>query len=556
MKNRRIGFLSIITFSFLAMSAVSSVAGDIRPGETWYDTSGNAINAHGGCVVYHEGVYYWFGEQRSGNKSDGISCYSSTDFYSWKRVGRAVTPTGTMTDDCVDIAPGRTLERPKVVYNDSTGKWVMWIHWENGSDYGKAKVAVCQSDKVTGPYVLVDVFRPNDHDSRDQTLFKDADGTAYHIYSTNMNSNTHCTPLTSDYLSPTADVNLQLKGRRFEAAALFRVDETYYGLFSGCTGWDPNPGRYMYTTELMGEWMAPADFKASDGSTGINYCIDEGKDNSYRSQSNFVFPVPGRERCFVYMGDRWNSGNVQSSKHVWLPLSVRSGYPTVRWYDQWDMSVFDDMYRLKRTAKIDDGAEYLLLEKYSNRVISRPSATLTLEDDGESNLVWIFHATNDPYIYKLENKATGKYMENVYGTVRWSNAKEATTQLWQFILEEDGYYRIRNVEDGMCLSVSGNATMAGTNLFLNEESSAIHQSFAVYFDSSLYPERAEADMYSRDYRATNRQLMEEQALHMGVESLESVEVFDNAMYNLQGQRILTPAKGQIYIQHGRKMFAR
>ena len=111
MKNRRIGFLSIITFSFLAMSAVSSVAGDIRPGETWYDTSGNAINAHGGCVVYHEGVYYWFGEQRSGNKSDGISCYSSTDFYSWKRVGRAMTPTGTMTDDCVDIAPGRTLER-------------------------------------------------------------------------------------------------------------------------------------------------------------------------------------------------------------------------------------------------------------------------------------------------------------------------------------------------------------------------------------------------------------------------------------------------------------
>ena len=98
--------------------------------------------------------------------------------------------------------------------------------------------------------------------------------------------------------------------------------------------------------------------------------------------------------------------------------------------------------------------------------------------------------------------------------------------------------------------------MAGTNLFLNEESSAIHQSFAVYFDSSLYPERAEADMYSRDYRATNRQLMEEQALHMGVESRESVEVFDNAMYNLQGQRILAPAKGQIYILHGRKMFAR
>lgn len=542
------------------VSAVSSVAGDIRPGETWYDTSGSAINAHGGCVVYHEGVYYWFGEQRSGNKSDGISCYSSTDFYTWKRVGRAVTPTGSMTDECVDIAPGRTLERPKVIYNDVTGKWVMWIHWENGSDYGKAKVAVCQADQVTGPYTLIDVFRPNEHDSRDQTLFKDADGSAYHIYSTNMNSNTHCSPLTADYLAPTTEVNLQLKGRRFEAAAIFQVEETYYGLFSGCTGWDPNPGRYMYTTELMGDWMAPADFRASDGSTGVNYCVDEGKDNSYRSQSNFVFPVPGRDRCFVYMGDRWNSGNVQNSKHVWLPLSVRSGYPTVRWYDSWDMSVFDDMYRMRRAATIEDGAEYYLLEKYSNRLLSRPSASLTLEDDGESNLQFIFHTTDDPYTYKLENKATGKYMENVYGTLRWSNAKESTTQLWQLILEEDGYYRIQSVDDGMCLSVSGNATMAGTNVFLNEVTPSIHQSFAVYFDSSAYPERVEADMYSRDYRVRNRQLMEEQALHMGMEKYCVEQSYQmSARFVAEGlmlhSSIAMPAQVTLYDASGTLLYA-
>ena len=518
-------YIRLIILILLVMGQMPSVADGIRPGETWYDTSGKALNAHGGCVVYYEGVYYWFGEQRSGNKSDGISCYSSTDFYSWKRVGRAVNPTGSMTDACIDIAQGRTLERPKVIYNDVTGKWIMWIHWENGSDYGKAKVAVCQSDNVTGPYTLVDVFRPNDHDSRDQTLFKDVDGTAYHIYSTNMNSNTHCTPLTDDYLTPTTEVNLQLKGRRFEAAALFRVGETYYGLFSGCTGWDPNPGRYMYTTDLMGEWIAPADFKASDGSTGINYCVDDGKDNTYSSQSNFVFPVPGYERCFVYMGDRWNSGNVQNSKHVWLPLSVRSGYPTVRWYDNWDMSVFVDMYRLRRAATMDDGAEYYLLEKYSNRLLSRPSSGLTLEDDGDSNLQWILHATDDPYIYKLENKVTGKYMENVYGTIRWSNAKETATQLWQFVLEEDGYYLIKNVDDGMCLSVSGNSTMEGTNVFLNEESSTIHQSFALYFDTSIFPDRAEADIYSRDYRIVNRSLMEEQARHMSIENLSAEQSY-------------------------------
>ena len=42
----------------------------------------------------------------------------------------------------------------------------------------------------------------------------------------------------------------------------------------------------------------------------------------------------------------------------------------------------------------------------------------------------------------------------------------------------------------------------------------------------------------------------------GIENVESVKVFDNAMYNLQGQRIFAPVKGQIYIQNGRKMLAK
>ena len=244
--------------------AVTTMAGQsIKPGNTWNDTNGSAINAHGGCVVYADGYYYWFGEQRNSNKSDGISCYRSKDLYSWTKLSRAVSPAGTKTDENRDIASGRTLERPKVIYNEKTKKWVMWIHWENGSDYGQAKVAVCTADKVEGPYTLVDVFRPNGCDSRDQTLFLDTDGQAYHIYSTNMNSNTNCERLTDDFLMPQEDYVVQLKGRRYEAAALFRVGDIYYGLFSGCTGWDPNPGRYMWTYDLMNEtWQAPADFKA------------------------------------------------------------------------------------------------------------------------------------------------------------------------------------------------------------------------------------------------------------------------------------------------------
>ncbi len=503
-------FRTYTTLLLLAFG-LNAMAGDVfKPGQTWKDTSGNAINAHGCCVQYYNGTYYLFGEYRNGSKCAGVSCYSSTDLYNWKKLNLAVTPTGTKTDECRDIASGRTLERPKVIYNETTGKWVMWIHWENGSDYGQAKVAVCQSDKIEGPYALVDVFRPNDRDSRDQTLFRDDDGKAYHVYSTNMNSNTNCELLTDDYLAPTATQNLQLKGRKYEAAALFKVGGTYYGLFSGCTGWTANPGRTMWTTDLMGAWSAPADFTASDGTTGVNFCVDDGAANSYQSQSAYVFPVPNREKCFIYCGDRWNSSNVQSSTYVWLPLSVRSGYPTVTWHETWDLSLFDNMYQMKRAAELADGMDFYFLEKYSNRLVSRPKATLTIEDDGNANLCLVLHATDTPCRYRIEDKSSGKFMQSVFGSVRWMDASVDPAQTWTFELQEDGYYRIANAADGKVLSVSGNSTIAGTSLFLNAPAAKIHQSFGVYFDSKAHPDYVEADMFAADYVAKNRELIKKQ----------------------------------------------
>lgn len=538
----------------MATMMPTMAANNITPGQTWNDTKGSAINAHGGCIVYSEGYYYWFGENRSGGKSAGVSCYRSSDLYNWERLALAVTPTGTMTDECRDIANGRTLERPKVIYNDKTGKWVMWIHWENGSDYGQAKSAVCVADKVSGPYKLVDVYRPNNCDARDQTLFKDDDGKAYHIYSTNMNSNTNCEQLADDYLTPLAGYNTQLKGRKYEASSIFKVGETYYGLFSGCTGWSPNPGRYMWTTDLMGEWAAPADFKASDGTTGINFCVDKGASNTYTSQSAYVIPVHGKDKCFIYYGDRWNSSNIQSSKYVWLPLSVRSGYPAVKWYDSWNLSVFDHMYDMKRAKNLEDGMYFYLLDRYSNRFISRPKSVLTIEDDGASNLQFKLHATDDPYAFRIEDTTTGKYLQTVFGTMRWmaDNSTEVAQQ-WYFVLQEDGYYKIKNVSDGSCLSVSGNSTQAGSGIYVCEDNKNVHQFFGVYFDSTSHPDYEEADMWSRKYREDNKQKMAVQTSITNV----SNSIHDNAAYNLSGQKVdRNSLKRGIYIIGGKKIIVK
>ena len=48
------------------------------------------------------------------------------------------------------------MERPKVIYNKQTGKFVMWFHLElKGRGYGPARAAVAVSDSPTGPYCFI-----------------------------------------------------------------------------------------------------------------------------------------------------------------------------------------------------------------------------------------------------------------------------------------------------------------------------------------------------------------------------------------------------------------
>ena len=57
-------------------------------GEIWPDNQGTHINAHGGGVLFHEGIYYWFGEHKiegtAGNSAQvGVHVYASSDLLNW-----------------------------------------------------------------------------------------------------------------------------------------------------------------------------------------------------------------------------------------------------------------------------------------------------------------------------------------------------------------------------------------------------------------------------------------------------------------------------------------
>ena len=482
-----------------------------RPGQIWNDTSGKAINVHAGYIVYEDGYYYWIGDSRTGNECNGVGCYRSKDLYNWTNRGLIIPLSGKISEDNWDLAKGRNLYRPKILYNELTKKWIIWAVWEN-MEVTITKSCRLVSDHMEGDYDLYDISCVNGILSRDYTLFKDdTDGRVYFIGAVNTNADILGVQLNDDYLDGTSNASIILDGVKYEAPAIFKMYDMYFGLFSGCTYWKPNRSRWAYSYNMLEGWSYERVFTDVTGS-GIEFCVDDVKGTTYDSQSAFVFKVGGDDQKLVYVGDRWDENNLESSKQVWLLISMRSGYPTIHWYDEWDLSIFDNMYRFKRTKFIEDKRQYFLLDRNSNRFVSRSKSSFLLENDGNTNLCFTFYATDDPYVYKLKDNKTGQYVESVFGTLRLSEENDKTTQLWTFLLQEDGTYKIKNNVGEYYLAISGSSTFVGSTIYLGREKDA--RCFGVYFDSKIYPEDEEAALFTKDYRQNNLVLIKEQEKHI------------------------------------------
>jgi beta-glucanase (GH16 family) len=349
----------------------------ITPGTQWADTEGNIINAHGGGILFHEGRYYWFGEhkgERSNSAWVGVTCYSSTNLYDWKYEG-VVLPV--VKDQDSDITEGCFIERPKVIYNAKTGKFVMYFHLElKGQDYAAARVAIAVADQVTGPYKYLKSFRPNaghfpenmtkeqrqatakttdfkewwtaewrkavedglfvrrdfadGQMSRDMTLFVDDDGKAYHIYASEENLTLHLSELSDDYLSHTGKYIRIAPCGHNEAPAIFKKDGRYFMFTSGCTGWAPNAARLFSASRIWGPWTEHP-----------NPCTGEDAHLTFHSQSTFVLPVEGKKDAFIFMADRWTPNRPIDGRYIWLPVLFENGLPALKWIDAWDLTRFD-----------------------------------------------------------------------------------------------------------------------------------------------------------------------------------------------------------------------
>jgi len=370
-------FLLIITIVVTLQVKPQGINLSIKPGEIWPDNEGNHINAHGGGILFHGGVYYWFGESRlPANESDrtkyGVGCYSSKDLVSWKNEGLALR---VINDTSSLLQPGCVIERPKVIFNKKTGKFVMWFHHElKGQGYRAALTGVAVSDNITGPYRYIRSLRPNagtwpvnfsdeqknskvvesglkswseewktavrdglyvrrdfngGQMSRDMTLFVDRDGKAWHIHSAEENLTLHFSELTEDFTGFTGRYYRILPGESNEAPAIMYSKKKYWLFSSGTTGWKPNPGRLAVADKIYGVYTPLG-----------NPCrgTDEENNITFGSQSTHILKAGGKKDLIIFMADRWKPGNLSDSRYIWLPVEWEKGNPVLRWKAEWNFA--------------------------------------------------------------------------------------------------------------------------------------------------------------------------------------------------------------------------
>lgn len=449
-----IGILGSTAFSQHAYAASVNVVNGIQ----FRDTNNNIVHAHGGGMIKVGSYYYWLGENRDGTNL--VSLYHSTDLKNWEF--RAHLLSKNMGGELATA----NIERPKLLYNSQTGKYVMWMHKENGVDYSEGRVAVATATNIEGPYTYHGSFRPLGYESRDMTVFND-NGTAYLFSSTKgtaANSDMNIFRLTEDFTGVDELIQTIWKGQYREAPAVFKRGATYFMITSGATGWNPNQAKYATASSIEGTWSNPVNF---------------GDSTTYGSQSAYVIPIEGSNTTsYLYMGDRWAgawSEPVNHSRYVWLPLS----FPTsttleMNWYPSIDIDTAAGTVTGSTTGgEFTPGTNYQIVNVASGRVLDVADQST---QNGANVAIWSYWGGNNQKwtveaagsYYKISNVNSGKALDvyqsstENHGNVIQYDYWGGNNQQWSIIYVGNDSYRIVNRNSGRALDASG--TENGSNV--------------------------------------------------------------------------------------------
>ncbi|GAB3160698.1 RICIN domain-containing protein [Myceligenerans halotolerans] len=415
-------------------------------------TNGSPVHAHGGGVVKSGSYYYWIGENRhqDHNGFRYVSCYRSTDLANWEFVNNVLTQS---SDPELQDAK---IERPKIMYNAATDRYVIWAHKENGADYSEARaaVAVSTTNQPCGSYDYRGSFRPLGHMSRDIGVFVDDDGTGYMYSAARENYDLHIYRLTADYAEIDELVADPWHGDHREAPALFKRGGTYFMLTSGSTGWSPNQQKYATAPSITGPWTAMQNV---------------GDSTMYGSQTAFVLPIQGSQGTdYLYMGDRWGNsigGLVNDSRYVWAPIEFPDSTTM-------EVDYFAELVIDTDTGTVTgQGGPFLTLEPrhastcadVTNNNSTAGEELKTYTCNGQGNQSFWFRDAGNGYVEIVTEHSSMCLQENA-ATITQESCDGGTDQEWSSQSAGGGYLNILARNTGECLDVSGAGTSSGAQI--------------------------------------------------------------------------------------------
>lgn len=347
-----------------------------RPGKFWYDTNGKPIHAHGGSLLFVDGKYYWYGENKDGVTGratgnmcpiwhNGVRLYSSNDLYNWTDEGVILVERN---DKDAPFYPGRIMDRPHILYNQATKKFVLWAKIgglvDDPESFGHCYFAVYESDDIHGEWLQVNIIR--DYPAGDFDFYE-IDGKTYIIFE-KPHTEMLCGELNENYTAFTGKISSHLPypfpPYVREAPAHFERKGKHYMLTSGTTGYFPNPTELVEIPTAHGEWKEWG-----------NACVGDKKENSFHAQFSSVFKHPFKKDLYIALGDRWltdlsenmpdpramfegifnkekksvqydmskyTDENTSQATYVWLPIRFdEKGAPYLCWEDEWRIEDFE-----------------------------------------------------------------------------------------------------------------------------------------------------------------------------------------------------------------------
>lgn len=345
----------------------------IQNGNLWLLEDGKtSVQAHGPGFVRVGDVWYMCGEDRSGWWNPDVNLYSSVDLVHWK-FEKKIVQNGVTTPE---LGHGRMIERPKLLYNAKTGKYVVWCHYEAGN-YGASEAACFECDKVNGDYKVVWTGRPLNVKSRDCNVFQDNDGTAYFISTTNENRDLGLFRLSDDY-HEAVEHTVLFGNQGREAPAIVRVGDRYFMFNSACSGWDPNPCKMSYSNSLTSGW------------SGLSQV---GNDIAYDTQAAAILTIKGTKKTtYLYVGDRWQDPGLPETKTIIFPISFDGTRCNMDYRERFDINFVTGEWRETPTDGIfADKSNWKVIDKTSEYLAENHPATAVI--DGRVDTYWRSNAT-------------------------------------------------------------------------------------------------------------------------------------------------------------------